>query len=530
MAVNKDFSSNEVKELNIAKQPVFDKEKIALVEISPHSAKLVLAWAATNGTSYEVFDEYVEPLHIYADIERDGVIKPNQIAECRETIRMYRKLCDSLKICKSIAYATHTIRSAKNHYGFLDEMELASGFKFHLLSDDEEVNAIYSGVVNSVDVAKGVIIDIEQEQTRLIAYARRTILGQVTIQFGANTLKKLFMEGESNFEKQCDIIEEFIKNQWEAQSWVKDIEVEDLQFVGVGEFFLSMGKISRKGRKYPLDLAHNYVMHLNDIENVYKAIKGLKIDKDARIKGVSQTSAGSIASGLAMIHGAVKYFNIERLVISASDISTGVLFNHCVPITTEKPIQDLLGYSLLTNQKYYQPNQSNGQHIFELATLLFKQLRVMHRLPRYFIKPLKIACFMYNSGARIRFQPTRKDALHIILNSQIYGASHRDLIVAAFIAQSQYSEEFALNEWVKFKDIVDDEDFQAVKRLSVIVRIAASLDCAEQGNVTDIICDVLGDSVIMKTVTNTDISFELKITSEAGADFKKVFGKTLELL
>ena len=36
--------------------------------------------------------------------------------------------------------------------------------------------------------------------------------------------------------------------------------------------------------------------------------------------------------------------------------------------------------------------------------------------------------------------------------------------------------------------------------------------------------------VIMKTITSTDISFELRITAQAGADFKKVFGKTLELL
>lgn len=527
--MNKDFSNSEVKDLNSDKQ-LADHEKIALVEINPHQAKLVLAWSSTNGTSFEVFDEYVEELHIYDDIERDGVIKPNQIAECREIIKMYRRLCDSLKICKSIAYATHTIRSAKNHYGFLDEMELASGFKFHLLSDEEEFNAIYSGVVNSLDVAKGLIIDIEKEHTRLIAYARRTILGQATLQFGSDTLKKLFMEGESNFETQCDIIEEFFLKQWETQNWVNELGLEEIQFVGVGDIFLSAGKISRKGRKYPLDIPHNYVMNLNDIDNVYKAIKGLKIDKDARIKGISQTSAGSIASGLAMLLGAIKTFNIQKIVVSNSDISTGVLFNHCVPLTTEKPIQDLLGYSLQANQKYYQPTQTNGSHVFELATLLFKQLRVMHRLPRYYIKPLKIACYMYNCGARIRFQPTRKDALHIILNSQIYGASHRDLIVAAFIAQSQHSEEFSLSEWVKYKDIVDEEDLQAVKRLSVIVRIAASLDCAEQGNVTDIVCDVLGDSVIMKTITSTDISFELRITAQAGADFKKVFGKTLELL
>lgn len=527
--MNKDFSTIDLTETTTLSDEGC-KDKIAIVHISSHEIKLTISWFGQNGSGFEVIDEYVEPVSVYDDIERDGVIKATSIAECKQIVTMYRKLCDSLKITKSIAFASYDIRSSKNHYGFLDEMELTSGFKFHLLSEEEEINAIYTGVINSMDVDKGVILNIGKEQTQIIAYARRVILNYSTIQFGSETLKKLFMDGESDFENQCAVIQDFIKKQWQTNDWVNELNIEDIQFVGMGEIFLAAGKISRKGRKYPLDMPHNYVMTKKDFDNVYKAIKGLKIDKDARIKGVSQESAGTIACGLSMVASAIEVFNIEKFKVTTTSISTGILFKHCVPITNEKPIQDLLGYSLLVNQKYYQPTQTNGTHIFELAMLLFKQLRVMHRLPRQYIKPLKIACYMANSGARIRFQPTKKDALHIILNSQIYGATHRDLIIAAFVAHSQCSEEFLLSEWVKYKDIVLDEDLDAVKKLSVIVRIASSLDIASQKCVTDIVCDVLGDSVIMKTVTESDISFELKITAEAGPDFKRVFGKTLELL
>lgn len=528
--MNKDYSSIDLTETTTLGDEGGCKDKLAVVHISSHEIKLTIAWFGQNGSGFEVVNEYVEPVSICEDIERDGLIKSSTIAECKQIVTMYRKLCDSLKITKSIAFASFDIRSSKNHYGFLDEMELTSGFKFHLLSEEEEINAIYTGVINSLDVDKGVILNVGKEQTQIIAYARRVILNYSTIQFGSETLKKLFMDGETDFENQCAVIQDFIKKQWQENAWVNELDIEDLQFVGIGEIFLSAGKISRKGRKYPLDMPHNYVMTKKDFDNVYKAIRGLKIDKNARIKGVSQESAGTIACGLAMIAGAMDVFEIESFKISTTNITTGVLFKHCVPITNEKPIQDLLGYSLQVNQRYYQPTQTNGTHVFELAMLLFKQLRVMHRLPRQYVKPLKIACYLCNSGARIRFQPTRKDSLHIILNSQIYGATHRDLIIAAFIAHSQYNEEFLVSEWIKFKDIVTEEDLDAVKKLSVIVRIASSLDVAEQKSITDIICDVLGDSVIMKTVTENDISFELKITAEAGPDFKKVFGKTLELL
>ena len=92
------------------------------------------------------------------------------------------------------------------------------------------------------------------------------------------------------------------------------------------------------------------------------------------------------------------------------------------------------------------------------------------------------------------------------------------------------SEEFSLSEWVKYKDLVTDEDLQAVKFLAVLVRLASCFDVSGKGYVTDIVCDVLGDSVIMKTIREEDISFELKLANEVGVEFKHVFGKSLELL
>lgn len=525
--MNKEFANVEFEDKKIEVEA--EKERIALVEITPYQVKLSLAWYIMG--AFEVFEQYVEPLLLHKDIERDGFIKPTQVAYCKDIIKMYRRLCDALKINKSIAYATCDLRAAKNHYGFLDEMELSSGFKFRLLSEEDEIGAIHTGIVNSLDVSKGIILSVEEEQTRIIGYVRRVILGNQVIPFGYETLTKLFMEGQTdNFEESCKTIKEFFKKQIKSLDWLGDLQLSDVQFVGIGEIFDSIGKVSRKGKKYPLDIPHNYTMNKADFVNVYNAIKSLSLDKDARIKGVSQKSAGSVASGLAVVSALVDAFNIPELTLSATGVETGVFFNHCVPVTNEKPLQDLLGYSLETNQRFYQDGQTNGTHIFDLAMLLFKQLRVMHRLPRMYIKPLKIACYMFNSGSRLRFCQTKKDALSVILHTQLYGATHKDIVIGAFIASTQYSEEFSLSEWVKYKDIVNDEDLQAVKKLAVLVRVATCFDRAGQKSITDIVCDVLGDSVIMKTITETNIDFELKLAKQAGADFKRVFGKNLELL
>jgi hypothetical protein len=50
------------------------------------------------------------------------------------------------------------------------------------------------------------------------------------------------------------------------------------------------------------------------------------------------------------------------------------------------------------------------------------------------------------------------------------------------------------------------------------------------GSVNDINCDILGDSVIMKTITSNDANLEIKHDLLNANDFKKAFNKNLEIL
>lgn len=491
----------------------------------------MFAWQISE-TCFEVFDEFREPIHIFEDINRDGFIKPTQVSECVELVKMYRKLCDSLGVQKAVAYATAGFREAKNHYGFLEELEIASGFKIRLLQEQDEVVSLYTAVINSLDAPKGIVIYIDDEYTHVLQYARKTILNFSTIPFGSDSLAGLFMESASDPEKQMQSMTEFFAQRLaENLEWLQDYNFDDIKLVGVGDVFESIGKISRKGRKYPLDLAHSYEVSKLDFDNVYNAIKGLDLSKRTKIKGISERSASTVAAGLSMVRAFMEYLDAPKFLISTSNICTGILFTQCLPATAEKPIVDIIGYSLAANLSFRENFVTNQLHVYELAAILFRQLRVLHKLGRHYLKPLKVASYMYDSGSRLKYNPTKKEALSVVLGSEIFGLAHRDLVLAAFIASSQSSEEFSLSEWVRYKDLVREDDLMAVRKLAAILKLAVALDRSQQGNIVDLACDVLGDSVIMKTVTNgNETQFEIKSAIEASVDFRKVFGKNLEIL
>lgn len=143
---------------------------------------------------------------------------------------------------------------------------------------------------------------------------------------------------------------------------------------------------------------------------------------------------------------------------------------------------------------------------------------------------LRVAALLHDSGMRIKFYDHHRHSSYIILNSNLYGISQKDLVVAAFVAGGHKKSDFNELDMNKYRVLLSPEDVEAIKKLSVILRIAESFDRSQSGLITGINCDVLGDSVIMKTETEGDCSLEIKEALTASSEFKRAYGKNIEIL
>jgi exopolyphosphatase/guanosine-5'-triphosphate,3'-diphosphate pyrophosphatase len=235
-------------------------------------------------------------------------------------------------------------------------------------------------------------------------------------------------------------------------------------------------------------------------------------------------------AAMAIIKSFVTHMSIENFTIGGCGLREGLMVNQALPITMEKPISDVLSYSLDRLIKYYGCDPKHVEHVMQLSVQLFKQLRVLHKFSRQYLKVLKIAASMHDCGMRMKYYSHAKHSCYTILNSSIYGATHREIVLAAFVAGCHNREDVPMIEWQKYKGIVTDEDLDAVKKLGVLLRIAESLDRTHCGMVTGLNCDVLGDSVIMKTMVAGDAALEIRDAAAANPEFKRAFKKNLEIL
>ena len=509
------------------KTEVEQVEKIGIIDLGSNTARLVIVDMFSDG-HYMVVDELKETVRLGQDMDRDGFLKPQRIAETIRTLKMFKRLCDSSGVEKIIAVGTAAVRRAKNQRSFLDEIQVSCNITIRVLSEEEEAVLVYRGVINSMDIPKGLILEIGGGSTKIIYYNRRNLLNYANLPFGAVTLTDLFAS-DATPQEAARHVEEFFTEQLKKLPRLKEVDPE-VQMIGVGGSFRNLFKITRLVRKYPLDMAHNYHMDAEDFISVYDMMRSLDVDKRKKIKGLSPSRADIMPAALAIVKSFTDYMNIDNFVIGANGLREGLMVNQALPVTTEKPISDVLGYSLETLVKYYGCDTAHVEHVMQLSIQLFKQLRVLHKFPRQYLKVLKIAASLHDCGRRMKYYNHAKHSWYMILNASIYGATHREIILAAFVAGCHNREEIPAAEWQKYKDLVLEEDLDAVKKLGVLLRIAESLDRTQCGVVTGLNCDVLGDSVIMKTEVSGDASLEIRDAENANPEFKRAFRKNLEIL
>lgn len=504
-------------------------DKIAVILVDTYSAKLIIAGSQKPDT-FLVLDKETEQINLGLEQE-DYFLKKPQIDDCLRVLKNFRKICEMHGTKKTIAVANFDQETKpKNIYSFFDEVFATCGFRFNVLSAEEQNNLIYSGVINTYDMPKGLIARIAPNAVNLIEYNRRNIVNQEMLSFGPLSLLKLYPVSELGATVAFAKMEKYVASQLSDAAWIADVDPE-YAFVGAGTYYTDLAKMVRKLKKYPLDKDDCLEINAEDAAKIYSQLKSMELTSGKKLKGIEEPRADVFVAALAIVNGIFKATNRDKVVVASRNMLEGLLLNEFVPIINEKPMSDVLGFGLSNNLvDLSEIELKHSEQVYNLAMLLFKQLRVLHKLPRGYVKVLRIASVLHDSGKRINYLEHAKYSYNVVLGSEIFGADHRDIVLAAFVASLHCGGDVSLTEWIKYKDLITEEDLDAVKKLGVILALAEQLDRAKNSVVVDVNCDILGDSVIMKTVAVGDADYQIRKALEYGKDFEKNFRKKLEIL
>ena len=505
-------------------------EKIAVILLETYSAKLYIA--AADPENYYILQAYQkDAVKLSLGSDNDHFLKKPQIDETIKVLKSFRKVCELHEVTKTIAIA-NLFREfkPKNIYSFFDEIYASCGFRFTTLSNDDQNEKIYLGTINSFDIPKGLAVHLTADGLHLVYYNRRNIIEDAVIDIGPVTLLNKFSFEEFGKDTALEKIRHYVQTLLGDVQWLPTVD-QEYGLVVSGDYATDLAKMVRKYKKYPLDRDFGFICTKEELAFIKSQVLALDLDKSKKIKIIEEPRADVFAVALIIFNEICEKVKMNNISINDNALVRGFLFGEVIPSTLERPISDVLGYSVIAETSFHDAGQQkHNEQVYNLSMLLFKQLRVLHKLSRSTVKILRVASFMHDVGKRINFIQHAKNAYNVIIGSDIFGVTHRELVLAAFVASLHQGGEISLTEWVKYKDMFEEEDLEVVNKLGVILRLAEAFDYTKNSVIVDITCDILGDSVILKTISTEDNTFEIEKALNCSKEFEKYFHKKLEIL
>ncbi|MBZ4664794.1 MAG: Ppx/GppA phosphatase [Mahella sp.] len=495
---------------------------MGIIDLGSNTVRLVIMKIAEDG-AYMLLDEQKETVRLDASVEVSGLLEGQAVEHAVNTIRLFKKLCDVNGVTRIIGLATAAVRKARNKQRFIEMVQQQTGVLFSVISGMQEAEYDYIGVINSTSIEDGLIVDIGGGSTELVRFEHRRLVHATSLPFGAITLTDSFLGRNKPKPDDVDRLNEFVQSKLREHAWTA---FPGAALIGVGGTIRNVAKIHQAKSNYKLSLLHGYAMPAADVKSLWDDLRNTTISQRKKMRGLSDDRADIFLGGMAALVNVLEFSNIDNVVISGNGVREGAFYKEVLDWCGGD--RDVLDTSIDNILKVYNVNAHHAHHVMGLSIKLFDELAALHGCGSDFKRILYAAALLHDVGTAINYYNHAQHTLYIILNSQIYGFSHRELVLCALIAASHHKD--MVKSYARhYVDILYKDDIDKMQRMSAILRLAESMDRSEAGVVKDVVCTISDDYVKLEAIANGDGALELADASNHTGYFKKVYGKNIHI-
>ncbi len=496
-------------------------KQIAIIDIGSNSMRLVLVQINENDC-FSIIDEVKETVRLGKDMTIYGELNPLKIEKAIKTLSFFKCLCKAQGVTEIIAVATEAVRKASNQLDFINRVKSELNIEIRVLPGTSEAYYDYFGNINSMDISNALLMDIGGSSTELIWVKNRNLKHSISLPFGAINLTERFSLSKAMDEKTEKDLKKFILSFYKDIPWLR--EIKSLPLVGIGGTFRNIAKISRKKNAYPIVNLHNYQIDIDEVMEIYNMSKVKDHIERKKIKGLSKNRADIFLGAVGAVVTLFEFLDLKELYVSGCGIREGLIYEYI--LRSNKPLEDVLGFSINNHIFNYEMNLNHAKQVWELTECLYNNLKSILNIDDDFYKVLKTAALLHDCGIRISYYNHPAHSFYIILNSKINGLSHKEQLMAAYIATLHRKNDFKI-DLKKYGKIITGEDIEVIEKLALLVRVCDNLDSGLNCNVSNVSCVIESDNVIISVKSKTDPFLELNQALDCAGTFEKISGKKL---
>jgi len=496
-------------------------KKIGIIDIGSNSIRLIIV-QINKDNSFSIIDEIKESVRLGKDMTTKGELNPSRIDSAIYTLSFFKRLCIIQNTTEILAVATEAIRKASNQKEFLDLVKSELSMEIRVLTGTEEAYYDYFGAINSMDFSDALIMDIGGSSSELIYVKNRKLISSISLPFGAINLTEKFSLQKPMDDKTEINIKEFLISLYKNIPWLK--EIKNVPIIGIGGTIRNVGKLHQKKTNYPIANLHNYIIPTNEVIAIYNQVKVKNSSQRKKLKGLSKERADIFVGATTALVALIEFLDLKELHVSGSGLRDGFLYEYI--FKNKIPLTDVLDFSLKNNLLNYGIELKHPSHVWALTETLYNELSPIINIQTNPYKILKTAAMLHDIGILISYFDHHKHSSYMIANSKINGLTHKEQLMAAYIAALHRKNEFKLDLKL-YQDLITKQDLEIIDNLSVLLRISESLDRCLNGNIKMVNCNINLDTVTITVDAKADPLLEIIGALECSSSFEKIFNKKL---
>lgn len=496
-------------------------KKIGIIDIGSNSIRLVIV-QINKDNSFSVIDEIKESVRLGKDMTPDGGLNPFRIDKAIDTLSFFKRLCIAQNITEILAVATEAVRKASNQIEFLTRVKSELSIEIRVLTGIEEAYYDYFGAINSMDFSNALIMDIGGSSAELVFVQNRKLKYSISLPFGAINLTDKFSLQKAMDDKSETAIKDFLISLYKDIPWLK--EVKNVPLIGIGGTIRNIGKLHRKKTNYPIANLHNYKIPTSEVISIYDQVKVKDSSQRKKLKGLSKERADIFLGAATAVVTLIEYLDLKNLHVSGSGLRDGFLYEYI--FNSKTPLTDVLDFSINNHLLNYELDLKHPSHVWMLTKTLYNELNPIINILINPYKILKTAAMLHDVGIRISYFDHHQHSFYIIANSKINGLTHKEQLMASYIAALHRKSEFKINLEL-YQNLITEQDLEIIDKLSILLRISENLDRCLNGNIKMVSCNIEFDTVTITVDAKSDPLLEISAAMDCSLSFEKIFNKKL---
>lgn len=301
---------------------------LVVIDLGSNSVRMQIS-QIDDYNGYTVIGYFREYVRLSENMGKEKILKEEPMKRTIQALKDFKARYTQYDHVVIKAVATAAVRQAKNQADFLKRVKDEVGIDLQVISGVTEAYLDYLGVINTLPVRNGIIMDCGGASTELIWVQNGACKDRVSIPIGAVILSQNYnltdkIAASDLYQAMNAAGQKISTVRWLGQ-------VHNLPLIALGGSNRTIAKIHRREVMDEFDdLPDIHGMHMPPHYIFNLVSKLISMDKDGRMKvpGLAKNRADVIVGGLIPISLVLRNLQISEVIFSNCGLRDGILFEY----------------------------------------------------------------------------------------------------------------------------------------------------------------------------------------------------------